>query len=77
LKQNKKCAYTNIDLYFTKFNTNFNRYTNASIDRIDSSKPYTLENIQWVDKKINIMKSSYKSEEFIKLCCLVSKKFTF
>lgn len=73
LKQNKKCAYTNMDLYFTKFTTNFNRYTNASIDRIDSSKPYCLDNIQWVYKKINLMKSSHSSEEFIRLCNMVTQ----
>ena len=73
LRQNKKCFYTNLDLYFTQFTTNFNRYTNASIDRIDSSKPYTLENIQWVHKKINMMKQKYSSDEFIAMCHLVAK----
>lgn len=70
-KQNGKCALTGLDLYFTKLTTRFNRYTNASIDRIDSSKPYDLDNIQWVHKKINMMKYTLSQEEFIQFCELV------
>ena len=40
----------------------------ASLDRIDSSKPYVKENVQWVTKHVNLMKRSYSQEEFIDLC---------
>lgn len=73
LKQNKRCILTGEDLYFTKFRTNFNRYTNASIDRIDSSLPYTISNVQWVHKTINMMKGSLSQSEFINWCSKVSK----
>jgi hypothetical protein len=70
--QNKCCALTKLPLYFTTLRTNFNRYTNASIDRIDSSKPYSKDNIQWVHKVINMMKQGYSQEEFIEMCQLVA-----
>ena len=74
-QQNKKCIFSGIDLYFTKLKSNFNRYTNASIDRIDSSKPYALNNIQWVDKKINMMKGSLVDCEFVDLCKKIVNNF--
>lgn len=43
-----------------------------SIDRIDSSKGYTNDNVQWVDKRINMMKGTLSNEEFIDLCNKVS-----
>ena len=38
------------------------------LDRIDSSKDYTLDNIQWVHKDINFMKRSLSQEAFLDLC---------
>lgn len=69
LKQNKKCAISGLDLVFKTFGRDKNH--NASLDRIDSSKGYTLNNIQWVHKDLNIMKQSYSNEYFIKMCSLV------
>lgn len=68
LAQNKRCALTGEKLVFTKFRANFNRYTNASIDRIDSSKPYAQGNVQWVHKKVNLMKGSLSQLEFLTWC---------
>jgi hypothetical protein len=45
----------------------------ASLDRIDSSKGYTKNNIQWIYKPINSMKRDYTQERFIELCKLVAK----
>lgn len=45
----------------------------ASVDRIDSTKGYTPDNVQWVDKRINFMKQHFSQVEFVELCCLVSK----
>ena len=66
--QKKKCAFSGEGLYFTKFRTNYNRYTNASLDRINSDLPYTIDNVQWVHKKVNIMKHMLSDQEFIKWC---------
>ena len=40
----------------------------ASLDRIDSSLGYIEGNVQWVERKVNIIKRELKQEEFIKLC---------
>lgn len=69
IKQNGKCALTGQSLYFGKYVTkNNNTDTNASIDRIDSTKRYTIDNIQWVLKDINIMKMALSQDIFISLC---------
>lgn len=41
---------------------------NASLDRIDSSKGYTIGNVQWVHRHVNIMKNQYDQDYFISLC---------
>lgn len=64
-KQNKKCALSGLDLKFRKGD---NRIQTASLDRIDSSKTYTIDNIQWVHKEINRMKGCLTEPEFIKYC---------
>jgi len=74
VKQGMKCALSNEDLYFTLFRTNFNRYTNASLDRIDSSRPYTIDNVQWVHKSINMMKGTLSQVEFLEWCRKVTTK---
>lgn len=67
IKQDKKCALTGLPLSFTKTSLGIS----ASIDRIDSSKEYILENIQLVHKDINLMKNHFKEEYFIEMCSLV------
>lgn len=65
-KQNRKCALTGEELTFSKKNNEYDG--TASLDRIDSSKGYTLDNVQWVHKKINMMKWDLKQDEFISWC---------
>jgi len=66
LKQNRKCALSGTDL---QFSTTIKKYNGtASLDRIDSSKGYTTDNIQWVHKDINNMKQYYSQEEFLNWC---------
>lgn len=64
LKQNKKCALTNWDLTFDRRKT----LTTASVDRIDSSKGYTLDNIQIVHKKANKLKMDFSENDFFAMC---------
>lgn len=66
-KQNKKCALTGLDLSMT------HKQQTASVDRIDSNRGYTEENIQWVHKDINMMKKNYPEDYFIYMCELVVK----
>ena len=70
LKQNRRCALTNIELQFPKI-TKDKSYT-ASLDRIDSSKGYIEGNVQWVHKDINIMKNKFNQKYFIDMCKLIA-----
>ena len=67
-KQGCKCALSGEPLHFTRLRTNFNRYTTASLDRIDPSKPYEMGNVQWVHKEINMMKGRLSQSDFIGWC---------
>ena len=67
LKQNKKCAISNLDLNF-RTSCSDKKSQTASLDRIDSSKGYIEGNVQWVHKKINTIKWDLDQKEFIELC---------
>jgi len=45
----------------------------ASLDRIDSSKGYTKDNIAWIHKDIQRMKSDFNIDYFIDICHKISK----
>lgn len=45
----------------------------ASLDRIDSSKPYSIENCQWINRDINYMKWKYDQVYFLELCKAVAE----
>lgn len=61
--QNGACKITNIDL----------DWETASLDRIDSSKGYTKNNVQWVHRVVNKMKLNMLDDEFISWCKLIVK----
>jgi dUTP pyrophosphatase len=66
-KQDGKCALSGIKLNI--FHSRRKQIDNdASLDRIDSSKGYINNNIQWVHKKVNIMKMNLDETTFIDLC---------
>lgn len=46
----------------------------ASLDRIDSSKGYTEDNVWWINKHVNIMKNVYELDYFLDICSLITKK---
>jgi len=66
LKQKGKCALSGMELKFPQKHRDIK--SNASLDRIDSKKGYVKDNIQWVDKKVNGMKSNMEEQEFIGWC---------
>ena len=43
----------------------------ASLDRIDSNKGYTIDNVRWVHKDINRFKNNYTDEKFLEMCTQV------
>ena len=67
IAQNKKCALSGVDLVLLGRHSDSKTQT-ASLDRIDSSKGYTLNNIQWLHKDINIMKSNFSDSDFVEWC---------
>lgn len=67
LKQDRKCALSGLELTFSKIRKDTAEKT-ISLDRIDSSKGYISENIQFVHKHINIMKNVFNQDYFISLC---------
>lgn len=71
VKQNKKCAYTGIDLHLPE--TASDKQYNASVDRIDSSKGYIKGNVQFVHKHINIMKNIFSNDYFLNMCKKVTE----
>jgi hypothetical protein len=77
LKQEKKCVLSGVELRFgTKYlNYKYKQDQTASLDRIDPSGAYTVGNVQWVHKNINVMKMSMKEDEFIKWCNLVVNSY--
>jgi hypothetical protein len=75
IKQNGKCFYTGIKLILPNSYPESYHKLSPSIDRIDSSKPYTISNIQIVHKQVNFMKQSMTHDEFIHFCKLISNNF--
>lgn len=75
-KQDGKCALSGINLTLCRCNDKINDLQNASIDRIDNQKGYTLDNIQLIHKRLNRIKSVLNNDEFIYWCKLVSSKNT-
>lgn len=80
--QSGKCALSGLDITLIKKgeliltsqrNLDYSKFT-ASLDRIDSSKGYTKENVQWLHRHVNIMKNEYSTDYFIKLCKLIADK---
>ena len=74
IKQDKKCALSGEKLIFSPKTEGVSRaFGTASLDRIDSSKGYTINNVQWVHKDINYMKMDLRQDRFIELCNKVTK----
>lgn len=67
LKQEKKCALSGQSITIGR-----GPYGTASIDRIDSSRGYEIDNIQWVHKDINFMKRTYSQEYFVDTCKMIT-----
>lgn len=63
LLQDRKCALSGVLLHF-KCRDSINDGT-ASLDRINSNKGYSADNIQWVHKDINWMKHKLSQPQFL------------
>lgn len=71
--QEGRCSLTGLPLTFNEIKDGKHVSGTASLDRIDNTKGYLMNNIQWLHKDINWMKGTYSQERFIELCHLVSR----
>lgn len=65
-RQAQSCALTKF-----KFDNN-DKHLKVSLDRIDNSRGYTMDNVQLVAMCVNRMKSSLSQSDFIELCKRIS-----
>ncbi len=66
--QGYRCAISGVELKVVRNGTQ-----TASLDRIDSSKGYTRENIQWLHKDVNLMKRNMTDENFVQWCKVIAE----
>jgi hypothetical protein len=74
LDQDKKCKLSGLDIRLRERAKDYK--ATASLDRIDSKKGYTIDNIQWIHKKINTMKMDLDEESFFYYCRLITEHRT-
>ena len=73
-KYNRKCALSGIEIKFITSNSEYcSKEQTASLDRIDSTKGYTLDNVQWVHKAVNNMKMNLTDQNFINWCSIIHR----
>jgi len=70
LLQNRRCALSGVELVFDR--SRKSRKTTASFDRIDSSKCYRLDNVQWIHKRLQRIKLDLDQQELISWCNLIA-----
>lgn len=66
VRQGKRCALSGETLAFSTRSNTFDG--TASLDRIDSSRGYTIDNVQWVHKDVNYMKTDLSEKDFLTWC---------
>jgi hypothetical protein len=75
-KQDRKCALSGVPIDFGVIEgisaPQRDKMRSASLDRIDSQKGYTIDNIQWVHKDVNFMKQQFSDEKFTNWCKLIA-----
>lgn len=68
LNQHRKCALSGLPLILGhKPDTN-----TASLDRVDNTKGYEQDNVQWLHKDINKMKNVHEQAYFLRLCAQIA-----
>lgn len=72
LEQNRKCLLSGVELKFSRVHHLSRTEQTASLDRIHSDKPYTIDNVMWVHKDLNMMRSRVSLDIFLKWCKIVA-----
>ena len=70
VKQDGKCALSGMPIGWAKTGLT----ATASIDRIDNSEGYLMENVQLVHKDVNFMKQQFDQTYFIQVCKAIADK---
>jgi hypothetical protein len=70
IQQNGFCALSGLPIILERC---YPGNQTASLDRIDSSKHYTIENIQWVHVDVNKMKNNLPESRLFELCRLIAE----
>lgn len=69
--QNYICVMSGVPIHFGPQGVHNVKSTTISIDRIDNDLDYTIDNIQFVHKKINVMRGLLTVKQFIAWCNLI------
>lgn len=72
-QQNHRCKITNLPIYL---GLGVKDPCTASVDRIDPELGYTLGNVQWVHKVVNMMKRDLDQKRFLAFCQAIAKNQT-
>ncbi len=69
--QDGRCAMTGILMTHQRAADQKNPY-NISIDRLEITGPYSIENIQLVCKIVNLTRQSLSVSDYVNLCCNIA-----
>jgi hypothetical protein len=72
-KQNNKCAISGVEIKLNKNYEGKKSLNSASLDRINSDIGYIVGNVQWVHKRVNMMKNNMSEKEFYEWCRIISE----
>lgn len=71
LRQDRRCALTDTPLSMGR---RHNDKRTASLDRIDNSRGYSIDNVQWLHKDVNRMKGMFDQKYFVHMCSLIAQQ---
>lgn len=77
-KQNNKCVFSGVELNWEASDKLVQRicpFDRVSLDRIDSTKGYTRDNVQLVTDFCNRIKAWYPEADILKFCQYVVENF--
>jgi len=72
-EQGGLCALTGLPLSQRPSSGGAPTAESASLDRIDNTRGYSPDNVQWVLKDINWMKGTFTQDRFLELCRAVAQ----
>lgn len=75
VEQNKKCAYSGEQLFLNGYETNDYVLSNAVLTLINPEDEYHIDNIRWVDRFVNKMKSNLHEKDFISLIKKINNNY--